>query len=414
MVVGVLFWWIPTHQVTAKALSKTVYVPDGYPSIQSAVDATNPDDIIVVRDGIYIENIDIDKRLTIESENGADSTIVQAASANDHVFEVTQDYVNIIGFTIQGAVGEYPDWKFGIHLDHARYCTIADNVLSNNYDGIRVSSSSHNVLTDNVAENSYDNGISIQNSSNNSVQYNVLSNNSGGVLLFRSSYNEITYNSILSNNPSGIYLSYDSAGNSIHTNSFSDNAENVGFYDAGANYWNSTSMIVYTYHGTTYVSYLGNYWDDYTGSDADEDGIGDIPYSIGSDSDDYPLIKPIDNYEIGPSPTPTPIPTPTPTVTPTPTSTPTATPNVTVIPTAAPTLTPTPTPVPSPPINNEWIIRGIAGAVAFGVIVSGLLWANRNIGRRRAANARIRRFKRQLERWRQEGYDVSDLEDLFK
>ena len=57
--------------------------------------------------------------------------------------------------------------------------------------------------------------------------------------------------------------------------------------------------ITYTYDGTTYKSYLGNYWDDYEGTDADGDGIGDTQYSIDSDSDendDYPLMTPFENY----------------------------------------------------------------------------------------------------------------------
>jgi PGF-CTERM protein len=59
--------------------------------------------------------------------------------------------------------------------------------------------------------------------------------------------------------------------------------------------------ITYAYDGTTYESYLGNYWDDYEGTDADGDGIGDTHYSIDSEkdeSDDYPLMKPFENYII--------------------------------------------------------------------------------------------------------------------
>ena len=93
-----------TALISSEAFSATIYVPDNYNTIQAAVDAASPGDMIIVRDGTYTENVDVNKdHLTIKSENGAEVTIVQAANPKDHVFKVTAPYVEISGFTIKGA-----------------------------------------------------------------------------------------------------------------------------------------------------------------------------------------------------------------------------------------------------------------------------------------------------------------------
>lgn len=74
------------------ASAATIYVPDNYTKIQWAVDKASAGDTIIVRDGVYTENVDVNKGLTIKSENGSADTIVQAENPDDHVFEITVDY----------------------------------------------------------------------------------------------------------------------------------------------------------------------------------------------------------------------------------------------------------------------------------------------------------------------------------
>lgn len=45
-----------------------------------------------------------------------------------------------------------------------------------------------------------------------------------------------------------------------------------------------------------FENYLGNYWDDYTEPDDNNDGIGDTPYPIDGDKDNYPLMQRFENY----------------------------------------------------------------------------------------------------------------------
>lgn len=62
--------------------------------------------------------------------------------------------------------------------------------------------------------------------------------------------------------------------------------------------WSSLSIMTYIYNETTHTNYLGNYWDDYTGTDADNDGIGDTPYRIyySDINDEYPLMERFEYY----------------------------------------------------------------------------------------------------------------------
>jgi parallel beta-helix repeat protein len=187
------------------ASAATHYVnPDE--SIQAAVNAANSGDTIIVRDGTYTENINVYKRLTIFSENGAASTIVQAANSRKHVFNVSSDYVNISGFTATGATGGL---KVGIYLNNADHCNISDNIAYNNFYGIWLHSSGNNTLSGNDAYNNSRHGIRLYNSSNyNNLSGNNAYNNScHGIRLYNSSnYNNLSGNNAYNNSRHGIRM----------------------------------------------------------------------------------------------------------------------------------------------------------------------------------------------------------------
>jgi len=276
--------------VVGVASAKTIYVPDDYARIQWAVDNATAGDTIIVRDGVFHENIEVDKRLTLRSENGSENCIVQAADPSNDVFHVVADYVNIYGFTIE-------DGWHGIYLDHTENCNIANNNISNNdWGGIELLNSSNNVITGNTMTNdgvviwgdelrhwnthtiegntvngkplyyfkdriggkvpedagqvilanctgmlvenlnirNTDVGIELGFSSQNTIKNNNVSDNEGGICLGYSSNNSITGNNVL-NNGGGIGM-VGSSNNSITGNSIiSNNGIGISLWDSSSN-----------------------------------------------------------------------------------------------------------------------------------------------------------------------------------
>ena len=122
-------------------------------------------------------------------------------------------------------------------------------------------------------------GIELSHCSNIKIsRLTTIGNGESGIRIINSS-NIHAVNCNISSNGYGIWVTDNSNGNHFHYNNLIDNL--VQGWDECNNSWDNGSV--------------GNYWSDYTGSDANGDGIGDQPYSIpsGKNKDRYPLMEPV-------------------------------------------------------------------------------------------------------------------------
>lgn len=285
--------------------SGTIRVPADYATIQEAIDAATAGVTVLVSDGVYTENVNVNKRVIVQSENGYSTTIVVAVNPNDHVIEVLADNVTIDGFTVYGATAgtNYP-YTAGIYLGSGiDNCTIVNNRCGyddthNNVFGISLYDSDNNLVANNLALENISNGIYLGPFSyNNSITGNTSSGNMhhGMSIATYGNNNTINNNTFSENHSCGLYLD-NSSGDYIYLNSLINNAShNVYAYGSSCT-WNSPAPLEYTFNGTAYSGYVGNYYSDYAaatgGNDNDNNGIGNVAYivdSTNSDTDPYPL-----------------------------------------------------------------------------------------------------------------------------
>jgi parallel beta-helix repeat protein len=193
------------------------------------------------------------------------------------------------------------DNAYGINMRNSRNNTFSQNYIADNQYGMWIkNSNSSSIHHSNITSNQW--GIFINNSALNRIFRNGISDNmADGIYLEHSHNNTIIENSIAGNGeiffPEPIYFGIklqNSANNTIYHNNFIDNSGQAEAISSDDNKWDNGWPSG------------GNYWSDYVGVDADNDGIGQLTYdiSIPNNVDMYPLtgmfsiLETLQGYEV--------------------------------------------------------------------------------------------------------------------
>jgi len=246
----------------------TIIVPEDQPTIQDGIDAAQPGDEVHVLWDTYYENVVIDKAIWLVGDGGWRRPTIDG-SGGLYAINIASPGVTVKGFTIQNAF---------CGIDCAAGDTILDNRFLQNTRGISLDGSSNHIWRNMLSYN--DVGIFLTGgSAGNNINSNSIEMCDYAIVIEPYAVsNSITENTISFSTVYGLHAMPEATDNQIFHNDFLSNGESA--IDEGDNTWDDG-----------YPS-GGNYWLGYAGEDGDDDGIGDVPYSIpgGDNSDPYPLM----------------------------------------------------------------------------------------------------------------------------
>jgi len=273
-----------------------------YQTIQEAVNDASSESSIIVKDGIYKENLVIDKTVYLYSENGPEHSIITAKYSTDHVIEIQKSHTIVEGLSIVGATTY---GKAGIFLSSsAKFCLIKNNICGiddqqGNYYGI-YAEGTNNTITGNISQfNQY--GAFLYCANNNTLHNNIFQfNEKAGSYLYNSQNNILCMNTFRENKVYGLSFRQNSYDNQLYLNEFIKSKKEHVYSRSVVNIWHNLVPSTYQFGRQRSQGFLGNYYDDHDLSDQNEDGITDKFYSLpGNESlDEFPLSDRHDQFRL--------------------------------------------------------------------------------------------------------------------
>ena len=176
---------------TANAATITVE-PDEYDhsSLQSAIDEASPGDLIVVSDGIYHENVDLNKPLTLRGMGSKERPVLDAGGKGPAI-TISSDGIAIEGLVVTNSSDS------GILVNSDDNVIFGVLALDNEYGGIRLEGANNNTVADNNVSHNGAAGIELEDSRQNRILFNTANENADtGIELEEASDNLIESNSV--------------------------------------------------------------------------------------------------------------------------------------------------------------------------------------------------------------------------
>ncbi len=196
-----------------------------------------------------------------------------------------------------------PDDAGMVYLFGCRNITAEDLTLSGTYVGLVVANSTGVTVRNVTATGNYGGAICRVSDDLLIDASAFVGNDYAGLSCFDCTAATVT-GSLIADNGVGAFIFAATPGDTaLWQNTFRNNSG--GNLPAGhAVALNSPAPVSYRYNGTYFTHALGNFWDDYAGTDTDGDGVGETPYSTTGLNDTCPLVAPADRYVLSVPPPP--------------------------------------------------------------------------------------------------------------